>query len=158
MRILDAVYSIPPIVLVLAVAAVADHSLTWALVAVSVGFVPRLPGSFVARRSSVREEIFVEASSRSAVPRKRIVFHPRAAERLSPVVVSIDHHESAIFVEATLAILGVGYPVAVRPGFMLNDAYQTIYGERMNISSGHGHCPNRARVQRRGDACGMRSP
>jgi peptide/nickel transport system permease protein len=135
MRILDALYSIPPIVLVLAVAQVTHQSLTWALFAVSVGFVPPLARLVRSSTMSVREEIFVEASLTIGTTAPRIILSRILPNVLSPVIVQASIiMSSAIFVEATLAILGVGYPVGSPAwGSMLNDAYQTIYISPSNM-------------------------
>ena len=129
MRLLDALYSVPPIVLVLAVAQVTQQSLGWALFAVAVVFVPPLARLVRGATLAVREEIFVDASRTIGTSTPRIIATRILPNVISPVIVqSSIILSSAIFLEATLAILGVGYPVGSPAwGSMLNDAYQTIY-------------------------------
>jgi peptide/nickel transport system permease protein len=135
MRLLDALYSVPPIVLVLAVAQVTHQSLGWALFAVAVVFVPPLARLVRGATLGVREEIFVDASRTIGTSTPRIIATRILPNVVSPVIVqSSIVMSSAIFVEATLAILGVGYPVGSPAwGSMLNDAYQTIYVNPWNV-------------------------
>ncbi len=135
MRVMDGIQSIPSIVLVLAVAQVANQQLSWALVAVSIGFVPTMARLVRGATLAVREEVFIEASMSIGTSNRRILLRRVLPNVVSPIIVqSSIIMGSAIFVQAALAILGIGYPVGVPAwGSMLNDAYRTIYTSFWNM-------------------------
>jgi peptide/nickel transport system permease protein len=136
MRALDATYSIPPIVLVLAIAQVTNQNLPWLLLGIAVAFVPTLSRLVRSQTLQLREELFIEASRGIGTPTSRILLRRVLPNTIPPVVVqSTIIMSQTIFMQATLAILAVGYPVGSAAwGSMLNDAYETIYADPWAIA------------------------
>ncbi|MEV8517645.1 dipeptide/oligopeptide/nickel ABC transporter permease/ATP-binding protein [Dactylosporangium sp. NPDC051484] len=135
MRLTDAIQSIPAIVLILAVAQVSNQSLQWVLLAIAFGFVPTIARLVRSSTLAVRQESFVEASLVAGTRERWIVLRRILPNVLSPIIVQATIiMGAAIFIEAALAIIGVGYPVGSAAwGAMLNDAFTTVSSSFWNM-------------------------
>ncbi len=135
MRVMDMIISVPGIIFILVVAEAADQELRVVLLAVSLIYVPTLARLVRATTLTVREEVFIEASTGIGTPTRRILRKRILPNVTSPIIVQGSiYMGSAIFVQAALAVIGIGYPVGTEAwGSMLNDAFQQIYSNFWNM-------------------------
>ena len=129
MRLMDALFSFPPLVLALTVAALLGANLNDAAIAIAVVFVPSFVRLIRGEVISVREETYIESSqSLGAGPSRLIRSHifPNVA---SPVVIQVALALGfALLAEAGLSFLGLGaQPPTASWGNMLSEAYQFIF-------------------------------
>jgi len=131
MRLMDAMFAFPPLVLAITVAALLGRSLHNEAIAIAVTFVPGFARIIRGQVLSVREETYIEASrSVGAGPLRMIRRHvlPNVA---SPLIVqtalSVGY---AILAEAGLSFLGLGVqPPSASWGVMLQEAYQFVLSD-----------------------------
>jgi peptide/nickel transport system permease protein len=128
MRMMDGINSVPAIILILSVAEVTNQALIWALVAIAVTFVPALTRLVRSATLSVREELYIEASIVAGTPTRRIILKRVLPNIMPPIIVQASITAgAAIFIQATLAVLGIGYPAGTPAwGAMLNEAFQSM--------------------------------
>ena len=129
MRVMDALFSFPPLVLALTVAALLGSSLNNVAVAIAIVFVPSFVRLIRGEVIAVREEAYVEsAQSLGARPGRIMRTHvlPNVA---SPVIIQVALALGfALLAEAGLSFLGIGAePPTPSWGDMLNEAYQFIF-------------------------------
>ncbi len=129
MRLMDALFSFPPLVLALTVAALLGANLNDAAIAIAVVFVPSFVRLIRGEVISVREENYIESSqSLGAGPSRLIRSHifPNVA---SPVIIQVALALGfALLAEAGLSFLGLGaQPPTASWGNMLSEAYQFIF-------------------------------
>jgi peptide/nickel transport system permease protein len=131
MRIMDAMFAFPPLILAITVAALLGRSLHNESIAIAITFIPALTRVIRGQVLAVREETYIEASrSVGAGPVRMIGRHvlPNVA---SPLII-----QSAILVgyallaEAGLSFLGLGVqPPSASWGVMLQEAYQFVLSD-----------------------------
>ncbi len=131
MRLMDALFSFPPLVLALTVAALLGANLNDAAIAIAVVFVPSFVRLIRGEVISVREETYIESSqSLGSGPFRLIRSHifPNVA---SPVVIQVALALGfALLAEAGLSFLGLGaQPPTASWGNMLSEAYQFIFAD-----------------------------
>jgi peptide/nickel transport system permease protein len=129
MRMMDALFAFPPLVLALTVAALLGRSLLNESIAIAIVFVPGFVRLIRGQVIAVREEQFIEASrSLGAGPWRMIRRHifPNVA---SPLIVQVALALGyALLAEAGLSFLGLGVqPPSASWGSMLSEAYQFIF-------------------------------
>ena len=129
MRIMDALFSFPPLVLALTVAALLGASINNVAVAIGIVFVPSFVRLIRGEVIGVREEAYIEsAQSLGARPGRIMRTHvlPNVA---SPIIIQVSLALGfALLAEAGLSFLGIGaQPPTPSWGDMLNEAYQFIF-------------------------------
>jgi len=128
MRIVDALWAFPTLVLALAIAASLGPGLSNAMVAIGIVFTPAFARLVRAQALSVREREFASAArALGAGPLRMMLCHiwPNV---LGPIIVQASLMiPQAIIVEASLSFLGLGIePPNPSWGSMLRQAYQYI--------------------------------
>ncbi|MET0728504.1 MAG: dipeptide/oligopeptide/nickel ABC transporter permease/ATP-binding protein [Acidimicrobiales bacterium] len=128
MRLTDALLSIPPLVLALAIAGILGPGTTNAIIALTIVVVPGLVRLVRGQALSVREEGFVEAS-RAIGTHSRVIVRRRVLPHvLSPLLVQISVLLGMILVvEASLSFLGLGAQLPNASwGGMLKDGFAVM--------------------------------
>jgi peptide/nickel transport system permease protein len=128
-RIMDAIMSVPGIMLALTAVAVIGRDITTAMIAIGVVLVPQFQRVVRAATMELRNETFVEASRTIGCSRTRIV-----ARHILPNVVPVLIVQLSIMLgvavtaESSLSFLGVGVqPPAASWGSMLNSAIANTF-------------------------------
>ncbi|MBA2451410.1 MAG: ABC transporter permease [Chloroflexi bacterium] len=126
MRLSDALWSFPGIVLALAIAAALGPGLGNAMIAIGIVFTPVFARLVRGSALSVRERDFVLAARVLGAGDGRIMWSHVLPNVLAPVIVQASLMVAlAIIVEATLSFLGLGVqPPTPSWGSMLRSAYQ----------------------------------
>ena len=135
MRTMDAIHSVPTLMLALVFAASFNLSFNWGLFGISLAFVPTMSRLIRAQTLAVREETFIEASVSIGTPMRRILLKRVLPNAASPVIVqSSIYVGGAILLEASLSILGIGVPPGSAAwGSMLEEAFHSIYTDTANV-------------------------
>jgi peptide/nickel transport system permease protein len=128
MRITDAIWSIPYLVLALALVAVRGPSLFNVMLAIGVVYMPGFARLTRGQVLAVRERDFVQGAVALGAQVWRVIAYHVAPNVLTPIIVfgslSIGH---AVIAEASLSFLGVGVPPPTPTwGGMLRDAYRLL--------------------------------
>lgn len=131
MRLMDAMFAFPPLILAITVAALLGRSLHNESIAIAITFIPGLTRVVRGQVLAVREETYVEASrSVGAGPMRMIGRHvlPNVA---SPLIIQAAVLLGyALLAEAGLSFLGLGVqPPSASWGVMLQEAYQFILSD-----------------------------
>ncbi len=129
MRVMDALFSFPPLVLALTVAALLGASLNNTAVAIAIVFVPSFVRLIRGEVIAVREEAYVEAAQSLGARPGRIMRSHVLPNVASPVIIQVALALGfALLAEAGLSFLGIGsQPPTPSWGDMLNEAYQFIF-------------------------------
>ncbi len=131
MRLMDAMFAFPPLILAITVAALLGPSLRNASIAIAITFVPGLARVVRGQVLGVREETFIEASrSLGAGPLRMIGRHvlPNVASPL--IIQAAISFGYALLAEAGLSFLGLGVqPPNASWGVMLQEAYQFVLSD-----------------------------
>jgi peptide/nickel transport system permease protein len=129
MRVMDAILSIPGLILALAVAGILGPGLTNAMIALTIVFIPGFTRLIRAQALAVREETFIEASQSIGSKPWWILVVRVLPNVASPIIVQASLAlGSVLLAEATLSFLGVGVvPPQSSWGVMLSDAYEKIF-------------------------------
>jgi peptide/nickel transport system permease protein len=131
MRIIDAMFAFPPLILAITVAALLGRSLHNESIAIAITFVPGLTRVVRGQVLSVREETYIEASRAvGAGPIRMIRRHvlPNVASPLLIQTAIILGY--ALLAEAGLSFLGLGVqPPNASWGVMLQEAYQFVLSD-----------------------------
>jgi ABC-type dipeptide/oligopeptide/nickel transport system permease subunit len=135
MRVVDAFFAFPPLVLALTVDALLGPTLVNESISLAIVFSPGFVRLIRGQVLGVREETFIEASrSLGAGHRRMIVRHifPNVA---SPLIVQVAAAIGfAILAEAGLSFLGLGVqPPGASWGGMLTEAYQYIFTDSWGL-------------------------
>jgi peptide/nickel transport system permease protein len=129
MRVMDAILSIPALILALAIAGVLGRGLTNVIIALTIVFIPGFTRLIRAQTLAVREETFVEASQ-SIGSRPWWLLGARILPNVaSPVIVAASLAlGSVLLAEATLSFLGIGIQAPKSSwGIMLSDGFEKIF-------------------------------
>jgi peptide/nickel transport system permease protein len=131
MRLMDALFAFPPLILAITVVALLGRSLHNESIAIAVTFTPGFACVIRGQVLAVREETFIEASrSVGAGPLRMIRRHilPNVA---SPLIVQTAlSFGYALLAEAGLSFLGLGVqPPSASWGVMLQEAYQFVLSD-----------------------------
>lgn len=128
MRVTDAIWSIPYLVLALALVAVRGASLFNVMLAIGVVYMPGFARLTRGQALALREREFVQGAVGLGASSWRVMARHIAPNVLTPIIVfgslSIGH---AVIAEASLSFLGVGVPPPTPTwGGMLRDAYRLL--------------------------------
>jgi len=129
MRAMDALFSFPPLVLALTVAALLGPNLNDASIAIAIVFVPSFVRLIRGEVISVREENYVEAARATGVAPGRLIRTHILPNVASPLIIQVALSLGyAILIDAGLSFLGVGeQPPTASWGLMLTEAYNNIF-------------------------------
>lgn len=128
MRVIDAIWSFPSLVLSLSMAAALGPGIRNVMIAIGVVYTPAFARLIRGQALSVRERDFVLAARVLGAPSRRIILHHIWPNVTGPIIVQASLNvATAIITEASLSFLGVG----VRPpepswGSMLRTGYQYL--------------------------------
>jgi peptide/nickel transport system permease protein len=137
-RTIDALMSVPGLVLALGVIAVLGPDLNHAMLAIGIIFAPRVFRVMRASALEVRQTTFVEASEAIGCSRMRILTTHVLPNSLSPLLVVIAVSlGTAVLAEAGLSFLGLGVqPPTPSWGGMLADAKSRLDLKYLVLSPG----------------------
>jgi peptide/nickel transport system ATP-binding protein len=129
MRLMDAMFSFPPLVLALTVAALLGASLNDTALAIAIVFVPSFVRLLRGEVIAVREENYIEAARSLGATSKRLIGRHIVPNVASPIIIQLSLSLGfALLVEAGLSFLGIGeQPPTPSWGSMLNEGYQFIF-------------------------------
>lgn len=114
MRLMDAMMSIPSILLAIALMALMGPSVTNVILSISVAELPRVVRLVRSLVLSLREQPFVEAAVASGTRLPQLLWRHILPNTLSPLVVQGTFiFASAMIIEATLSFLGAGTPPSI---------------------------------------------
>lgn len=128
MRIMDALFAFPPLMLALAMAVLLNPSLTTISIAIAIPFVPGFARLVRSQVLAAREELYIEASRSVGVTDRRLLVRHVLPNVVSPLIVQVALcFGYAMLAEAGLSFLGFGVqPPNASWGVMLQDAYSRI--------------------------------
>jgi len=128
MRCMDALFTFPPLMLALAIAALLGPSLTNASIAIAIPFVPGFARVVRAEALAVREEAYIEASRSVGAGPLRLLRRHVLPNVASPLIVQVAvSFGYALLAEASLSFLGFGVqPPHSSWGTMLQSAYNFV--------------------------------
>jgi len=128
MRIVDIILSIPPLILVFAVAGVLGASIKNAIVALGVFFTPLFIRLIRSEVLNLRSSQLVETERAIGVPDRYILIRHLLPNIASPLIVSVSLSiGTAILSEASLSFLGLGVQAPTASwGIMLKSAFEFI--------------------------------
>jgi peptide/nickel transport system permease protein len=128
MRVMDALFAFPPLVLALTIAALLGPSLNHASIAIAVVFVPNFVRLVRGQVLAVREEAYVEASRSVGASSGRIVRRHILPNVASPLIIQAAlSFGYAMLAEASLSFLGLGErPPTATWGGMLRRAFDFV--------------------------------
>jgi ABC-type dipeptide/oligopeptide/nickel transport system permease subunit len=131
MRVVDIILSIPPLILVFAVAGVLGASIKNAIIALGVFFVPLFVRLIRSEVLNLRSSQLVETERAIGVPDRYILARHVLPNIASPLIVSVSLSiGTAIISEASLSFLGLGVQAPTASwGIMLKSAFQFISRE-----------------------------
>jgi peptide/nickel transport system permease protein len=135
MRVMDALSSIPALVLALAVVAMLGPGLDKIIFALGPVIAPGYVRLIRAQALAVREETFIEASHSLGTAERKILIQRMLPNVASPLIVAVAISSGGVLIaEAGLAILGFGVlPPDASWGAMLQRGYGTIRSEPWQI-------------------------
>ena len=109
MRLIDALLALPPLILMLAIAAVLGSGLFNVLIAIGVGMMPTYCRLMCAQVTTLRENDYVTAAHALGAGNLRIMFRHLLPNAFPPLLVLITVNlGTAIMMEASLSFLGIG--------------------------------------------------
>ena len=131
MRIIDAMFAFPPLILAITVAALLGRSLHNESIAIAITFVPGLTRVVRGQVLSVREETYIEAARAVGAGPIRIIRRHVLPNVASPLVIQTAIILGyALLAEAGLSFLGLGVqPPNASWGVMLQEAYQFVLSD-----------------------------
>lgn len=129
MRICEAMGSVPPILMSIALVAAIGASTRNVILALSIVYIPTIARVTRASTLSIKEMTYIEAIKSQGASSVRIIFGHIAPNVLSPVIVQTTYiFASAIITEAALSFLGAGVPAPTPSlGNILFEAKSYIY-------------------------------
>ena len=141
MRLIDAMLSIPPIMLALTIAAALGGGIINLIIALSIGFVPAMARLMCGQVLTVRRADFVTAGEMIGANDWRIMFYHVFPNCLPPLIVMITLSLGiAILAESGLSFLGVGVsPPTATWGGMISDGYEYLFSNPV-LSLAPGVC------------------
>jgi ABC-type dipeptide/oligopeptide/nickel transport system permease subunit len=129
MRLMDAMFAFPPLILAIAVASLLGKSLFNESVAIAIVFVPGFVRLIRGQVLAVREETFIEASRSLGAGNGRMIRRHVLPNVASPLIVQVALALGyGLLAEAGLSFLGLGVqPPRASWGGMLSEAYPYIF-------------------------------
>lgn len=114
MRVMDGIMSIPPILLAIALMALAGSSMTNVIAAITFAEVPRVARLVRGVVLSLREQAFVEGAITAGTTTPMIIWRHILPNTLAPLSVQTTYIcASAMIIEAVLSFIGAGTPPSV---------------------------------------------
>jgi ABC-type dipeptide/oligopeptide/nickel transport system permease subunit len=131
MRLMDALFAFPPLILAITVVALLGPSLHNEAIAIAITFVPGLVRVVRGQVLGVREETYIEASRSIGVGPTRMIGRHVVPNVASPLIIQAAVLMGyALLAEAGLSFLGLGVqPPDASWGVMLQEAYQSILSD-----------------------------
>ncbi len=128
MRTMDALFSFPPLVLALTVAALLGADINDAAIAIAIVFVPSFVRLLRGEVIAVREEAFIESARSLGATSKRLLSRHVLPNVASPIIIQLALALGfAMLTEAGLSFLGIGeQPPTPSWGGMLQEGFQFI--------------------------------
>ena len=129
MRLMDAMFSFPPLILALTVAALLGASINDTALAIGIVFVPGFVRLIRSQVIAVREESYIEAARSLGASSNRLIRKHVMPNVASPVIIQLFLALGfALLVEAGLSYLGIGeQPPTPSWGGMLQEGFSFIY-------------------------------
>ena len=131
MRLMDAMFAFPPLILAITVAALLGRSLHNESIAIAITFIPGFARVARGQVLAVREETYIEASRSLGSGPVRIIGRHVLPNVASPLIVQgAIAFGYALLAEAGLSFLGLGVqPPNASWGVMLQEAYQFVLSD-----------------------------
>ena len=128
MRVIDALMALPPIALMLAIAAALGGGLFNIMISVGVGMIPTYCRLMYGQVRTLKENDFITASTAIGASHLRIMMRHLLPNAFPPLIVLITlNMGTAILMEATLSFIGIGItPPTAAWGSMINDGYRYL--------------------------------
>ena len=109
MRFTDALLALPPLVLMLAIAAMLGNGLFNVLVAIAIAMIPTYCRLMCGQVATLKENEYITASQATGASHLRIMLRHLVPNALPPLLIMISINlGSAILMEAMLSFLGIG--------------------------------------------------
>ena len=128
MRTMDALFSFPPLILALTVAALLGADINDAAIAIAIVFIPGFVRLLRGEVIAVREEAYIESARSLGATSKRLIGRHVLPNVASPIIIQLALSLGfALLAEAGLSFLGVGeQPPTPSWGGMLQEGFQFI--------------------------------
>jgi len=128
MRAMDALFSFPPLILALTVAALLGADVNDASIAIAIVFVPSFVRLLRGEVIAVREEAYIESARSLGATSKRLLARHVVPNVASPIIIQLALALGfALLTEAGLSFLGIGeQPPIPSWGGMLQEGFQFI--------------------------------
>jgi peptide/nickel transport system permease protein len=128
MRLVDALLALPPLLLILAIAAVLGGGLVNVLVAIVVGLLPTYCRLMCGQILTLKENDYITAARSIGSNSMRIMFRHLLPNSFPPLLVLITlNMGTAILMEASLSFLGIGIaPPTATWGAMVTSGYRYL--------------------------------
>jgi peptide/nickel transport system permease protein/oligopeptide transport system permease protein len=128
MRLIDALMSLPPIVLMMSITIILGGGLVNVMIAIGIGMMPTYTRLMCGQVLTIRESDYVTAANVSGASDFRIMFRHLLPNAFPPLLVLITlNMGSAIMLEAMLSFLGMGIqPPEAAWGSMVDDGYRYL--------------------------------
>jgi peptide/nickel transport system ATP-binding protein len=128
MRTMDALFSFPPLILALTVAALLGADVNDAAIAIAIVFVPGFVRLLRGEVIAVREEAYIESARSLGATSKRLLARHVLPNVASPIIIQLALSLGfALLTEAGLSFLGIGeQPPTPSWGGMLQEGFQFI--------------------------------
>jgi oligopeptide/dipeptide ABC transporter ATP-binding protein len=128
MRTMDALFSFPPLILALTVAALLGADVNDAAIAIAIVFIPGFVRLLRGEVIAVREEAYIESARSLGATSKRLIGRHVLPNVASPIIIQLALSLGfALLAEAGLSFLGVGeQPPTPSWGGMLQEGFQFI--------------------------------
>ncbi len=129
MRAMDAMFSFPPLILALTVAALLGSSVNDTAIAIAIVFIPSFVRVLRGQVIAVREENYIEAARSLGATSPRLIRRHVVPNVASPVIIQVSLSLGfALLTEAGLSYLGIGeQPPTPSWGSMMNEGYSFIF-------------------------------
>ena len=128
MRTMDALFSFPPLIMALTVAALLGADINDAAIAIAIVFVPSFVRLLRGEVIAVREEAYIESARSLGATSKRLLGRHVVPNVASPIIIQLALALGfALLIEAGLSFLGIGeQPPTPSWGGMLQEGFQFI--------------------------------
>jgi len=129
MRAMDAMFSFPPLILALTVAALLGASVNDVAIAIAIVFIPSFVRVLRGQVIAVREENYIEAARSLGATSPRLIRRHVVPNVASPLIIQVALSLGyALLTEAGLNYLGIGeQPPTPSWGSMMNEGYSFIF-------------------------------
>ena len=128
MRIIDTLMALPPIVLMMAIAAALGGGLYNIMISLGIGMIPTYCRVMYGQVRTLKENDYITAAQVVGASNMRIMFRHLLPNAFPPLLVLISlNMGTAILMEAILSFIGIGItPPTAAWGSMINDGYRYL--------------------------------